>query len=345
MASTVPVNNRRISICFGSRMFWSDQELIKVAQAAENLGYEAIFIAESWGRDVFTLLTLLALNTKRIKLGTGIASIWARSPTMTAQTAASLDSMSNGRFILGLGTGNPAVVQDWHGQEFKRPLRRTREYADVVRMVLNGQRLDYQGQIFKFGGTFEPVYKGPRNHIPMYIAAIGPKLIELAGEIADGWVPVYAVIPKFHVLKRHLDLGAQRVGRNPSDIDIALSIVTCIDDDEEWGRLQFRERMALRIGGMGDRYHNLMCRFDLKEHADRIRAAWTEGDHKAATALVTDEMVDQMTIVGKPELCRQRLEACYTAGITMPILSFLDHLPLKVVYRSLEALAPLATQA
>ncbi len=345
MAPADITNNKRVSICFGSRILWSDEELIKVAQAAESLGYETIFMAESWGRDVFTLLTLLALNTKRIKLATGIAGIWARSPTMTAQTAASLDNMSDGRFILGLGTGNPLVVEEWHGQEFKRPLQRTREFTEIVRMVISGQRLDYQGKLFKFNGSFQPVNKGPRDRIPVYIAAIGPRLTELAGEIADGWMPVYAVLPKFHILKGHLDIGAQRAGRDPSAIDIALCIVTCVDEDEEWARLQFRERLALRVGGMGDRYHDLMCRSGFKEEADGIRATWTQGDHKRAAALVTDEMVDNMTIIGKPELCRERLETCYSVGVNMPILSFLDHLPLKVVYRSLEALAPLPTRA
>lgn len=335
----------RISISFGSRITWSDEELINVAQAAESLGYEGIYIAESWGRDHITLLTMLALNTKRIKLGTGVTGTSARTPATMAQTASSIDSISNGRFVLGLGPGNPLLIEEWHGVPFTKPVKLMREFTDVVRMVWSGKHVEYDGEFFKLGGKIQSVYSGPNEQIPIYHAAIGPKLIELAGEIADGWMPTHTDFTRFDVLKKHLEIGAKRAGRTIDDIDIACGFMSCVDDDEDWARLRSKERLALYIGGLSDRYHNLMTRFGYGEEADRIQSAWVKGDEKAAAAAVTDEMVDNITITGTPEHCRKQLEASYEAGINMPIVSMNDGVPLKSVYKALEALAPASSKA
>ncbi|MBI2165601.1 MAG: LLM class flavin-dependent oxidoreductase [Chloroflexi bacterium] len=330
----------RVAIALGSRNVQSNEEIIKLAQAAESLGYEAAFSGESWGRDLVTILTMVALNTKRIKIGTSIAGVWARTPALMAQTAASLDSISGGRLILGLGTGNLSLVQGWHGEPASRPTRRTREYVEIVRMILRGERLKYDGQIFKIDGQFQLAFRGPRDHIPIYIGSAGPKMTELAGEIGDGWMPTHSDIFQFHVMKEDFVKGCRRAGRDPDTIDVIPSIPAWVTDDVEFARSKFREHRAMYVGGLSDRYYQLMGRFGFKDEAERIRAAWAGGDRKAAAAAVSDAMVDHFSIIGTPEHCRKQLEACWAAGMHMPRISMFESMPTKDMYRTLEALAP-----
>ncbi|MEZ4547320.1 MAG: LLM class flavin-dependent oxidoreductase [Thermodesulfobacteriota bacterium] len=171
--------------------YWPDikpGELVEFARLAEGLGYHSIWVPEMWGRDAFSILGLLAANTTRIKLATGIVPVFSRAPSVIAQTIATLDEISGGRMILGLGTSGPAVIENWHGMKFKKPLQRTREYVEIIRMILSGGKVDYDGEIFKLKG-FRLQFSPPRPDIPILVAAIGPKNIRLTGEVADGWIP------------------------------------------------------------------------------------------------------------------------------------------------------------
>jgi alkanesulfonate monooxygenase SsuD/methylene tetrahydromethanopterin reductase-like flavin-dependent oxidoreductase (luciferase family) len=171
--------------------YWSDlktEELVETARLAEELGYHSIWVPEMWGRDAFSILGLIAANTKRIKLSTGIIPVFSRSPAVIAQTAATLDEISGGRMMLGLGTSGPAVIENWHGVPFDKPLQRTREYVEIIKMILGGGRVDYEGEIFSLKG-FRLQFQPLRSVIPVLVAAIGPRNVRLAGESADGWIP------------------------------------------------------------------------------------------------------------------------------------------------------------
>ena len=345
MAIATDQKNRKLGLSLGSRLQWSDEEFIKVAQMAESLGYHSLHLAESWGRDQFTLLAMIARSTDRILLGTSITGMWARSPAALAQTASSLDTIANGRFILGLGTGNLLVVEQWHGIKPERPLRRMREFIEIMRMVWRGEPLQYQGQIFKMDGTFTSAVKGPRERIPIHVGASGPKLTQLAGELGDGWLPTHTDIYRLDVLKSQLDIGAQRAGRDPNTIDISPAFPTVVGDDIEPARQRGKEHLALYVGGLSDKYHELMIRYGFKEEADAIKDAWGRGDHKAAAAAINDEMLDHFAIMGNVEHCHKQFEVCYASGMDCPRISFAETAPLEDVYRTLEALAPTAVGA
>jgi alkanesulfonate monooxygenase SsuD/methylene tetrahydromethanopterin reductase-like flavin-dependent oxidoreductase (luciferase family) len=332
--------NRKLGVSLGSRLQWSDEEFVRVAQLAEKLGYDSLLLAESWGRDHFTVLSLMAKNTSRILLGTSITGLWARSPAALAQTASSLDTMAGGRLILGLGTGNLLVVEQWHGLKPERPVRRMREFIEIMRMIWRGERMKYEGEIFKLDGTFTPAYKGPRDYIPIYIGASGPKLTQLAGEISDGWMPTHVDIFKLDVLRSELDIGAQKAGRDPSNISITPGIATVVSDNPGPARERAKGRLALYVGGLSDKYHELMIRYGFKIEADKIRAAWKKEDYSSATTAVSEEMLDHFVIVGNAEHCQKQLEVCYSSGIDHPRIALDESTPMEDVYKSLEILAP-----
>src|ERR671919_1871267 len=205
------------------------QEIVEVVQHAEALGYDSVWVGESGGRDGFTWLTQLACHTSRIKLATGITPVYSRSPALIAQTVAALDEISAGRVILGLGTSGPIVIENWHGLPFQRPLRRTREYIEIIRLVLSGERVNYQGEIFQLKG-FRLPFTPPRPAVPIYVASLGPLNLRLTGELADGWLPIYldaGYLPKF---QRELALGAQKAGRALTAVDVAPYILACVSE-------------------------------------------------------------------------------------------------------------------
>jgi alkanesulfonate monooxygenase SsuD/methylene tetrahydromethanopterin reductase-like flavin-dependent oxidoreductase (luciferase family) len=338
MTNPTGFKKQSVAMSLGSRSTHSKEEIIKLAQAAESLGYEAIFFGESWGRDLVSLMTMVALNTKRIKLGTSIAGVWARTPGLMIQTALSLDDICNGRLILGMGSGNLSLVKDWHGLPANQPVQRTREYIDILRMGIRGEKLQYEGNFFKLDGRFQTAFKGPRDYIPIYIGSAGPKMTELAGEISDGWMPTHSDILKFDLMKEDFAKGAKKANRNPNDFEVIPSMPACVDEDGT-ARQRFRENRALYIAGLSDRYYKLTQRFGFGEEADRIKDAWDRGDYKAAANAVSDEMIDRSSIIGTPDHCRKQLEACWNAGMHMPRISVVNP-DLKVVYKTMEVLAP-----
>jgi coenzyme F420-dependent oxidoreductase len=313
-------------------------QIVEVVQQAEALGYDSVWVGESWGRDGFTWLTQLACHTRRIKLATGITTVYSRSPALIAQTVASLDEISEGRMILGLGTSGPIVIENWHGLPFDRPLRRTREYIEIIRLILGGERVNYNGEIFRLKGfrlPFTPV----RPRVPIYVASLGPQNLRLTGELADGWLPIYLDASRLHDFQRDLERGAKKAGRALNAIDIAPYILSCVSEDVEAARHLVKAHLAYYIGGMGTFYANLIARYGFEDEVSRVREAWSEGDRERAAAQVGDAMVAHMAICGSPQEGRAQLERYRAAGVTLPIVSFAHGASRAMVRQTLEGLA------
>jgi coenzyme F420-dependent oxidoreductase len=314
------------------------REIIEVVQQAEGLGYESVWVGESWGRDGFTWLTQLACHTARIKLATGITPIYSRSPALIAQTVASLDEISEGRVILGLGTSGPIVIENWHGVPFDRPLRRTRESIEIIRLILSGERVNYKGEIFQLKGfrlPFSPV----RTAVPIYVASLGPQNLGLTGELADGWLPIYLDVGHLPSFQRDLARGARKAGRPLQAIDVAPYILACVSEDGEAARHLVRAHLAYYIGGMGTFYASLIARYGFEDEVNRVRDAWGKGERKAAAGHVTDAMVARMALCGSPREGRQQLETYRAAGVTLPIVSFAHGASRDMIRQTLEGLA------
>jgi coenzyme F420-dependent oxidoreductase len=312
--------------------------IVEVVQQAEALGYDSVWVGESWGRDGFTWLTQLACHTSHIKLATGITTVYSRSPALIAQTVASLDEISEGRVILGLGTSGPIVIENWHGLPFDRPLRRTREYIEIIRLILSGERVNYRGELFQLKG-FRLPFTPLRSQVPIYVAALGPQNLRLTGELADGWLPIYLDASYLQSFQQDLAKGAQKTGRALNDIDVAPYILSCVSEDVESARALVKAHLAYYIGGMGSFYANLIARYGFADEVNRVRQAWREGDRKSAANQVTDTMVACLAICGSPEEGRAQLKQYHDAGVTLPIISFTHGASRDMIRQTLEGLA------
>ncbi|MDQ6898945.1 MAG: LLM class flavin-dependent oxidoreductase [Candidatus Dormibacteraeota bacterium] len=289
-------------------------------QAGDRLGYETVWIAEAYGWDAFTVLTDLANHTERIKLATGIVNVFSRSPALIAQTAGSLDSISGGRFILGLGTSGQQVVEGWHGVPFERGARRLRETTEIVRSVLRRDRLSYEGQIFHLQQELKLITHPLRSSIPIYLATLTPVGIALAGEIADGWLPIFFSPHHFsQVFKPELARGAERAGRSLAELKICVFQPVIVTDEVARGRDSVRGQLALYIGGMGSQHRNYYNRlfglYGFDDEAREIQDHYLSGRREEAAEAVTDEMVDLVTIIGPVGECRRRLDELAALGV------------------------------
>src|SRR5436305_4499798 len=242
------------------------EDQLAVVQEAERLGYDSVWSAEAYGSDAATVLAWLAAQTTKIKLGSAIFQMPGRTPAMTAMTAATLDELSGGRMLLGIGSSGPQVAEGWHGQRFARQLQRTREYVGVVRMALERQRVEFKGETLELplpdgpGKPLKLMIAPVQERIPIYLAAIGPKNTALAGEIADGWIPTFFSPEYVSDFRKLLEEGATKSGRSLEDFDIAPTVNAYISDDRELARNIMRPLLALYIGGMGSRRQNFYNR-------------------------------------------------------------------------------------
>ncbi|MFI1918361.1 LLM class F420-dependent oxidoreductase [Nocardia sp. NPDC020380] len=301
------------------------ERMAGLARSAEQLGYSVLWTAEQTGSDAATLLAWLAAQTSRIELGTAALQMPARTPAMTAMTAATLDAVSEGRLRLGLGVSGPQVAEGWHGQSFTDPLPRTREYVQVVRAALgsNGKPLLYQGEYHRLpipGGSGKPLGLGlrpVRESVPIYLAAIGPRNLELAGEIADGWLSVL-----FEPESAPAALDRLRAGRGGdlTGFDVAVSLPAVVGDDLDDCREPARVYTAQFLGGMGSRSHNfynrLAVRMGYGEAAARIQEHYLAGRLRSAVAAVPDRLVDRTALLGSVDRIADRLPAFAAAGVT-----------------------------
>jgi F420-dependent oxidoreductase-like protein len=317
-------------------MSW--REIRESAVLAEELGYSCLSMGESWGEDALTSLAQLAAVTSRIRIGTSIVPVFARSPANLAMTALNMDRMSDGRFFLGLGTSGQLVVQDLHGEKFQKPLTRLREYIDIIRKAVRGESLDHEGEFFRTK-RFRLRLSPYRANLPIYIAALSPPSLRLTGELADGWLPIFLAPSRMTAVLTELKAGAESVGRAWRDLVISPQVSIYVTDDVAAARDRERPHIAFYIGGMGVFYHQYMHRIGFGAEADRVRDAYRTRERDRAAQLVTDEMVDTMTIIGPPRQCRQQIQAFFEAGVHEVRLVFNE--PNGEAYlRALRAVAP-----
>lgn len=327
-----------VVIPYGSDI--TNVQLIETARLAEELGYDSLWVPEMWGKDAFSILGFLAVHTKKIKLGTGIISVFSRTPAIIAQTVATLDEISEGRMILGLGISGPMVIENWHGIKFEKPVERTKEYVEIIRIILSGERVNYEGEIFKLK-NFRLQFNLLRKDIPIYIASLGTKNIRLTGEIADGWIPF--LVPKGYIpeAKRELTAGAKLKGRDLNQITVCSYIPACISKDADLSKKLVQEHIAYYIGGMGTFYHKVMSRYGFQENADRILEAWKKGSKTQAILSVSDEMLDSIAILGTGEKGKRKIEGYRNVGVDLPVLVFPPKTSLDMIRETMTELAPI----
>ncbi|MFF7215303.1 LLM class F420-dependent oxidoreductase [Streptomyces sp. NPDC008238] len=317
----------RLGINLGYWGAGMDADNLAVAQEADRLGYSVCWAAEAYGSDAPTVLSWVAAQTERIDVGSAIFQIPARTPAMTAMTAATLDSLSGGRFRLGLGVSGPQVSEGWYGVRFDKPLARTREYVEIVRKAMSRERLSHEGEHWTLplpGGpgkalklTVHPV----RERVPLYIAAIGPKNLEQTGEIADGALLIFPSADHLEdTALRHIRAGREKAGKTMDGFDVCPTVPLAVGEDVDALADLFRPYTALYVGGMGSReqnfYNRLARRMGFEKEAAEIQDKYLSGDKDGAAAAIPRELIDSTTLLGSVERIADRMQAYAGAGVT-----------------------------
>jgi F420-dependent oxidoreductase-like protein len=302
---------------------------------AERLGYDSVWTAEAYGSDAVTPAAWVAARTERIHVGTGIMQIPARTPAMAAMTAMTLDALSGGRFRMGLGVSGPQVVEGWHGQPFGKPLKRTREYVEVVRAILRREKpLEFRGEYYQvpyagadatgLGKPLKSILHG-RASLPIYLAAIGPKNVALAAEVADGWIPTFFSPWRMKLFRAWLDEGFRARGGAPVGFDIMPMTSVVVGEDVAACRAAVKPKIALYAGGMGARgrnfYNDVARRYGYEEAAIRLQDLYLAGRKAEAAAAVPDALVDEVALCGPRERIRERLAEWKSAGVTTMLVT------------------------
>ncbi len=306
---------------------------LALVREGERLGYDSAWTAEAYGSDAVTILAWLAGQTERIKLGSAVLQMPGRSAAMTAMTAATLDQLSGGRLLLGLGTSGPQVAEGWHGQRFGKQLQRTREYVEVVRMALRRERVVFKGETLELplpdgpGKALKLTIAPVQERMPVYIAAIGPKNTTLAAEIGDGWIPTLFSPQHVAEFRPLLEDGFARAGggKGFGDFDIAPTVSTFVGDDREAARDAMRHYLALYVGGMGSRkqnfYNALVRRYGFEDAAQRVQDLYLDGKKDEAAAALPGELIDAVSLCGPPDVVRERIALFREAGVGTLIVS------------------------
>jgi F420-dependent oxidoreductase-like protein len=301
-------------------------ELTTYAQEAEKLGIDTIWSAEAWIHDAITPLAYLAGKTERVRLGTGIMQVGTRTPALAAMTAMTMTALTEGRFILGLGTSGPQVVEGWHGISFARPVARTREYIEVIRRAVSGDPLEYEGDFYTLplpggeGKALRPAGAATPD-VPIWVASIGPRNLELTGELADGWLGTVFIPEQAELFFSHIRAGAERVGRTLDDIELQAGAGVWFTDDVDEALKALRARVAFSLGGMGSLntnfYNAAYSRQGYAEEAKEVQRLWLEGNRNEARELVPLELAQKVNLVGTDEMVKDRLRVYRAAGIDM----------------------------
>ena len=306
-------------------------QTVPLVQHAESLGYHSVWTAEAYGSDAVVPLTWVAAHTEKIGLGTAILQMPGRTPANTAMTAATLDLLSGGRVLLGLGLSGPQVVEGWHGQAYGKPLVKTREYVEIVRTILERERpLEHHGPHYDIpysgddatglGKPLKLIIHPVRSDVPIYLAAIGPKNVALAAEIADGWLPIFFAPDRFAETYGE-SFGSTDLER----FDVAPTVTVVLGDDVDACRSMVKPALALYIGGMGARgrnfYNDLACRYGYEGAAKTIQDLYLDGKKREATAAVPDELVDEVALCGPKERIGELLESWHKAPVTTLIVA------------------------
>jgi alkanesulfonate monooxygenase SsuD/methylene tetrahydromethanopterin reductase-like flavin-dependent oxidoreductase (luciferase family) len=317
---------------------WS--AIVAALRQADELGYDSVWLGEAWGYELFTSLADLARETQRIKLGAGVANVFSRSPALIASTAATLDERSNGRMLLGLGTSGPQVVEHWHGISYHKPLRRLKEYTEIINAIVAREPLRYAGEVFTLQRGFTIRFKPPRTHIPIYIASLTPRSIIQTGAIADGVLPTYWPAHAYPEMRRMLDEGSVSAGRPAGSVKLA-SYIMCevlLDEGERAAaRMRARGPIAFYIGRMGTFYADMLASNGFADDVAAVKNAWETG-HQAGVAAVSDALLDATAVIGTPDEVCARLREWVALGLEEPLLSIPQGEPEDIAMR-LKALA------
>jgi F420-dependent oxidoreductase-like protein len=316
----------RLAVNLGYWGAGNDHENLALAQEADRLGYDSAWAAEAYGSDAATVLGYLAGQTETIDLGAAVLQIPARSPAMTAMTAATLDLLSHGRFRLGLGVSGPQVSEGWHGVRFDKPLARTREYVSIVRSALARETVTHDGEFFTLplpdgpGKPLKLAVHPARERVPLYLAAVGPKNLELTGEIADGWLAIFFSPEYAGEAMSAVHAGRERAGRSDEPFDVAATVPVSIGPDVAACADPIRPYAALYVGGMGSRkqnfYNQLARRMGFEAEAERVQDLYLDRKHREAMAAVPLDFIDQTSLLGPQERIADRLHAFAEAGVT-----------------------------
>jgi F420-dependent oxidoreductase-like protein len=294
------------------------------AVEAERLGADSVWVAEAWGYDAFTPLAFLAARTERIRLATGIAQLGARTPALLAMSAMSLQALSGGRFLLGLGTSGPQVMEGWHGVPFSSPLGLTRDVVEIVRKVASGARVHHEGSVVRLplpGGEGRALRSAaPPAEVPIYLAALGPKNLELAGELADGWLANAFVPEASSVFLEPLAAGAERAGRSVAEIDVVVPVAVEVTDDEEAAARRHARGYAFTLGAMGSRGRNFYtAAFERQGYGEDVRSVqdlWLAGQREQAAERVPIELGRRTNLLGTEPMIAQRVAVYASVGVT-----------------------------
>ena len=291
---------------------------------AEDAGIDTAFVSEAWGQDAFTWLALLADRTSRIKLGTAVINYYSRTPAALAQHFATLDELSEGRMIIGLGASSPNVIENFHGVPFQPTLARMRETIEIINMLIAEKPLNYKGTWFDLQRGFTLRFKTFRPHIPIYVAAFRPRSVKVVAEVADGWIPTMIPLEKLKSVIDDFRADVTAAGRDASQLTVCSHRGIVVAKDKEKARAIAKGTTAFYIARMGDYYYQQISDMGFKDQADVVRKAWAEGGSSAGTAAVSDELCDALGAYGTVEECRDRIQAQEEAGIDLHRVSVLD---------------------
>jgi len=315
-------------------------EIAGLIGLAEACGYDSAWVAEGHGGDQFAILAAAAVQTSRIRLGTGITSVFVRTAPTIAMAAATVDDLSGGRFVLGVGSSHKVQVEGEHGVPYAKPLTRTRETVAAIRALLRDGRVDFPGETLRIG-NFDLWFKPVRPPPPIYVSAVFPKMVALCGEIADGIILTRSTLNTARAIRAQLTEGAAKAGRDPARIAVTTLLPTVVADSKSAALAALRPGLAF-YAGFFPRYNRLMAEHGFPDEAAAIAAAWARGDRKAAERATSDALIDATSLAGTPAQCRERLAAYRDSGIDLPILSPFARGPgAKAVFEAaIRALAP-----
>ncbi|MDX1687141.1 MAG: LLM class F420-dependent oxidoreductase [Candidatus Promineifilaceae bacterium] len=303
---------------------------VELVQEADRLGLYAVWAAEAYGSDAITPLAWLGPQTERIRLGTAIMQMPGRTPANAAMTAMTLNQLSGGRFLMGLGLSGPQVVEGWHGVSYARPLSRSREYVAIVRQIFRKERVTHDGDVYQLPyqgedatGLGKPLKStlDAAPDIPIYLAALGPKNVALTAEIADGWLPIFFSPKRYDdVYRPHVEEGLARAGKSMDAFDIAPMVSVVIDESLEACYNALRPMLALYIGGMGSRdrnfYNDLAVRYGYEEAAREVQELYLSGQQFEAMSKIPGGLIDEVALVGPKERVKERLQLWQESPIT-----------------------------
>ena len=323
--------------------FWKNYDrktVLRFARMAEDLGYDSIWIPEAWAYEQFQLLAEIALATRTIKVATGIANVFSRSPALLAMSAATLDEISEGRVILGLGTSGRIVIENFHGIPYQKPLTRLRDTVGILRALWRGERLAPEMSTLFQLRHFKLEMTPRRSDIPIYVASLQEKAIRDIGRMADGWIPTFWPYRQLEDGIALLREGATEAGRANTRIEVASFVGVVPLDDVGAARALLKPLVSFYIGGMGVYYHALFCRYGFQENADRVRELYQAGDRTQAAAAVSDELIDAIAICGPAAYCRERLAEWREHGLGSALLNLPTGVPPELTEQFLRTMAP-----